>query len=82
MLKLYVDNIDINLRRSFQRIDHSTLSYHFCHAYAVRNRINTSVLPDGPPSGVLTCDAILPSKDDLKRVMDDITVLVSRYNNF
>ena len=77
-----IDNIDINLRRSFQRIDRSTLSYHFCHAYAVRNRINTSVLPDGPPSGVLTCDAILPSKDDLKRVMDDITVLVSRYNDF
>ena len=32
-----IDNIGINLRRSFQRIDHSTLSYHFCHAYAVQN---------------------------------------------
>ena len=77
-----IDNIDFNVRRSFQRIDRSTLSYHFCHAYAVRNRINTSILPDGPPSGVLTCDAILPSKDDLNRVIDDITVLVSRYNAF
>ena len=77
-----IDNIDFNVRRSFQRIDRSTRSYHFCHAYAVRNRINTSILSDGPPSGVLTCDAILPSKDDLKRVMDDITVLVSRYNAF
>ena len=76
---LVMDNIDLNVRRSFQRVDRLTQSYHFCHAYAVRNRINTSVLYDGPPSGVLSYDAILPSEDDLKRVTDYFKVIVSRY---
>ena len=74
-----MDNIDLNIRRSFQCVDRSTQSYHFCHAYGVRNRINTSVLSDGPPSGVLSYDAILSSEDDLKRVTDDFKVIVSRY---
>ena len=76
---LVMDNNDLNVRRSFQRIDRSTQSYHFCHAYAVQNQINTSVLSNGPPSGVLSYDAILPSEDDLKRVTDDFKVIVSRY---
>ena len=76
---LVMDNIDLNVRRSFQRVDRSTQSYHFCHAYAVWNRINTSVLSDGPPSGVLSYDATLPSENDLKRVTDDFKVIVSRY---
>ena len=32
-----IDNLDMNVRRSFQRIDRTTESYHFCHAYAVLN---------------------------------------------
>ena len=34
---LVIDNIDMNVRCSFQRIDQSTESLHFCHAYAVLN---------------------------------------------
>ena len=50
---LVMDNIDMNVRRSFQRHDRTTKSYHFCHLYALQNRINTSTLSDGPPSGTL-----------------------------
>ena len=76
---LVIDNIDINVRRSYQRIDRSTESFHFCHAYAVLNRINTTVLSDAPSSGELSVDSILPGQDDLKKITDDFTVLVSRY---
>jgi len=76
---LVIDNLDMNIRRSYQRVDRTTESYHFCHAYAVLNRINTSVLPDAPSSGELSVDYILPNEDDLKKIIDDITVLASRY---
>ena len=76
---LVIDNIDINVRWSYQQIDCSTESFHFCHVYAVLNRINTTVLSDAPSSGELSVDSILPGQDDLKKIMDDFTVLVSRY---
>ena len=76
---LVIDNIDINVRWSYQRIDRSTESLHFCHVYAVLNRINTMVLSDAPSSGELSVDSILPAQDDLKKITDDFTVLVSRY---
>ena len=30
-----IDNVDINIRQSFQRLDLTTQSYHFCHVFAV-----------------------------------------------
>ena len=76
---LVIDNLDMNIRRSYQRVNRTTESYHFCHAYAVLNRINTSLLSDAPSSGELSVDYILPNEDDLKKIIDDITVLASRY---
>ena len=76
---LVIDNIDINVRWSYQQIDCSTESFHFCHVYAVLNRINTTVLSDAPSSGELSVDSILPGQDDFKKITDDFTVLVSRY---
>lgn len=78
---LVMDNIDMNIRRSFQRSDRTTASYHFCHTYGLLNRINTSTLSDGPPSGTLSTEAILPNSTDLNVIMEDFAVLVSRYNN-
>ena len=75
---MVMDNIDINVRRSFQRIDRTTESFHFCHAYAVLNRIDTSPLDDGPSSGVLSYKTVLPDACDLQRIMNDFRVLVSR----
>ena len=73
-----IDNLDMNIRRSFQRINRSTESMHFCHAYAVLNRFDTSGLEDGPPSAVPSYDVILPDLSDLKLILDDFKVLVSR----
>ena len=73
-----IDNLDMNVRPSFQRIDHVTKSYHFCHAYAVLNRIDTSTLEDGQPSGTLSCGIVLPDALDLERLRGDIRTLIFR----
>ena len=76
---IVIDNLDMNVRRSFQRIDRSTESIHFCHAFAVLNRFDTSGLEDGPPSGVLSYEVVLPDMSDLQVILNDFEVLVSRY---
>jgi len=75
---LVIDNLDMNVRRSFQRINQSTESMHICHAYALLNRFDTSGLEDRRPSSVPSYDVILPNLSDLKLVLDDFKVLVSR----
>jgi len=37
------------------------------------------VLEDGCPSGVISLETVLPSKDDVQKVLQDFNVLVSRY---
>ena len=75
---LVIDNIDINIRRSNQRVDRTTQSYHYCHGYAVRNRVNSTPLADHPPSGILSVENVLPNKTDLESVLDDFKVIISR----
>ena len=74
-----IDSFDMNIRQSYKRTGRTTKSYHFCNAYAALNRVNTSSLADHPPSGVLSPDLILPCKDDLDKILDEFSVLVSRY---
>ena len=76
---MVMDNVDMNVRRSFQQCDRTTTSYHFCHVYGLLNQIDSSSLSDGPPSGNLSSDMVLPNSSDLKRIMGDFAVLVSRH---
>lgn len=73
------DNVDKNVRPSFQRADRKTESWHCFHSYAAYNRINISKLSDSVPSGEVSPNDVLPNKDDLYRVFKDFEVLVSRY---
>ena len=75
---LVIDNVDMNVRRSDQRVDRTTQSYHYCHGYAVLNRVNSSPLGDHPPSGILSVDNVLPDKTDLESILADFEVLISR----
>jgi len=77
---LVIDNIDMNIRRSDQRVDRTTSSYHFCHAFALLNRVNSTLLEDNPISGVLSLDQILPSRSDLDMILEEFQVFVSRYS--
>lgn len=74
----YIDNVDMNVRRSYQRVGSTATSYHFCHGYAAQNRVHSTKLADGPPSGTLTIDDVLPSINDLESSLNDFEVLVSR----
>ena len=75
---LCIDNVDMNVRPSFQRVNRTTESYHFCHAYAAKCRLNTSGLQDGLPSGTLSSKKVLPCKNDIDNIQKDFEVLVSR----
>ena len=73
-----IDNIDLNVRRSDQRFNYSTQSFHFCHMYGLLNRVNSTVLHDEPPSGMLSSELILPSKIELDHILKDFTIFVER----
>lgn len=76
--KIVGDNIDKNVRRSFQRVDATTKSLHCFHSYAVRDRVNTAGMSREPQTRTVCPQSILPSEVDEKRLMDDFEVLVSR----
>ena len=74
------DNIDKNVRPSFQRHDRTTQSLHFFHSYAVLDRIDIDGLSDDHPSSIdISLDKILPSADDLEKLLGEFEVLVARY---
>ena len=75
---LCIGNVDMNVRRNFQRISRTTKSYHFCHSYTAKNRVDSSKLPDGLPTGELSPDNILPCKNDVNMILKDFEILISR----
>ena len=78
---LVIDNIDMNVRRSDQRVDRTTSSYHFCHGYALLNRVDSTLLEDNrAPSGVLSLDNMLPTQADLENILGEFQMFVSRYS--
>ena len=72
------DNIDKNVRPSFQRGDFQSESWHCFHSYAVANRVDVTHLSNNTPSAIVTSDSVLPTKDDLLEIYKDFEVLVSR----
>jgi len=79
--KLVMDNVDKNLRPSFQRVDRQTASLHYVHIYAVKDRIDLSSLSDRFPVSVTVKPSdILPTSSDLSMVSlkQHFQILVSR----
>lgn len=52
--KIVGDNIDKNIRASFQRIDHQTKSVHYFHIFAAKDRIDFSGLSQGKSDNFTT----------------------------
>ena len=78
--KIMGDNIDKNLRQSYQRCDRQTVSLHYFHSCAVGDRIDFSHLSDiAPESVVIDPATILPNNNDLDAIKKELQVLVSRY---
>lgn len=63
------------------RQDNPNQMYHFLHVIGIQDRIDTSHLDDTKPkaavSSLSVCDFV-PSASELKRLKQDITVLVAR----
>lgn len=72
------DNVDKNVRRSFQRVDYQTQSLHYFNAYAVLDRVDFSGLSDEVPCTVVDPKSILPTLDDVNTLEKDFQVLISR----
>ena len=78
--KIVGDNIDKNIRASFQRLNHQTKSLHYFHTFAVRDRVDFSGLSDVTPHYVKIDPAtLLPGPTDLQALLNDLQVIVSRY---
>ena len=76
------DNLDQNVRPSYQRQDRTTNSLHYFHSYAVKNRIDISNYSDDHPKSLdISPDKILPTQADLKDLLGDFEILIERYNH-
>ena len=78
------DNIDKNIRASFQRSDHGTLSLHHFHAFASRDRLDFSSLSDKDPDlstaiGDIGAQEFLPSEQDIEMIKGEFCILIARY---
>lgn len=72
------DNVDKNIRHSFQRVDYKTQSLHYFNAYAVLDQIDFSGLSDEAPCTAVDPKSILPTLDDACTLEWEFQVLVSR----
>ena len=78
--KIVGDNIDKNIRPSYQRCDRQTASLHYFHVCAVGDRIDFSSLPDFRPNSVLIDPTdLLPKTADVDALKDEFQILVGRY---
>ena len=75
---IVADNIDKNVRASFQRVDYTTKSIHHVNTYAVKDCINLAHLSDLPPPQQLDVQSLLPSDEDHPVIQNEFEVLVFR----
>lgn len=76
---IVVDNVDKNLRPSHQREDRQTKSLHITHSYAVKNRVDVSMLSDEPPSAIVSPDLFLLTEDDVAKILKELEVFATRF---
>lgn len=78
--KIVGDNIDKNIRPSYQRIDRQTQSLHYFHSFAVHDRIDLSTYSDQAPTIPPSIDpsTITPTASDLASFRRECEILVSR----
>lgn len=78
--KFVGDNVDKNVKPTFQRYENRGQSLHHFHGYAVRDRVNLLTLSDVTPSPQTPDPSVfLPSQQDLSSLNDELTVIISRW---
>ena len=82
--KLVGDNIDKNVQPRHMRHDKQTLSMHYYHSYAVRDRVSSYDLSNAVPNlkevplHSIPVGRVLPSSCDHNNITHNFTLLVSR----
>lgn len=81
--KVIGDNIDKNVRPSFQRLDHRTQSLHYFHSIAVRDRADHSSASISVPTGLpIDRKKFFLSDSDVLSLERDFETLLSRLGMF
>ena len=73
--KLVGDNLDKNVRPSFQRYDKKTNSLHYFHYYAVLDHINLFSLSESVQSTQLDLTQLLVKQDDIHQLENTTIIL-------
>ena len=76
--KLVIDNVDKNIRPTFQRIDRQTQSVHYCHTIAIQDRIDLSEYSEVSCNNLVNFSDFLPNTQDLELIKKDLQILVHR----
>lgn len=71
---MVTDNVDKNIRPSYQCENRQTQALHYCHSCAVKNRVSVTWLCDNRASGKLTIETFLPTENN----GDQLTVARAR----
>lgn len=78
--KMLGDNVDKNVRPSYQRSDRQTESLHYFHVLAVSDRIDFPSLSDiAPQNVVIDPYLLLLTAADIDALMEELQVLIRRY---
>lgn len=76
------DNIDKNVKRRYQRSDKTTVSLHYFHMYAIKNRVDFSQLSDEAKDSIGGIEdnsvQLMPSVSNDQTMRKNVAVLVSR----
>jgi len=74
------DNVDKNVKPTYQRHEHRTQSLHHFHSYAVKDRSNSTLLSDVPPNFIIPDPQMfLPSQEDVDSIKEELSILLKRY---
>ena len=76
---LVTDNVDKNIRPSYQRENRQTQSLHYCNSCAIKNRVSVAGLSDNEASGEISVDTFLPTEDDVTQLLADFEIFISRF---
>jgi len=82
LCRIVADNIDFNVQARHQTKSSQNKSFHWTHAFAVKNRVKpkADLCYTKPQGKVIDLEVghILPSRDDLETIYDDLKPLVYR----
>ena len=78
--KFVIDNINKNIKPSFERNKHKGLSLHYVHGYAVKSGVSRFGLSNHPPSDCTPDPTVmLPSSSDITALKDECIILAAQY---